>query len=928
MRIGIIAPAPVPAVLGGAERLWQGLRDGLLANGHQVEMVTIDFLETTFREVIAGYRRFSQLDVSRFDLTISGKYPAWMIQHPRHIVYQLHPLRGLYDTYPAHLEEFDGPPDVGQCTDVDALLTLVENELDKPDSDDALHAYPGPFARAVVQRLDELAFAGDRVAAFAAISEEVAGRDGYLPPERPVLVSYPESSVEDTKTTTQEPGGAEGALFFTASRLDHPKRIDLLIRAFQSLPTLTATLRIAGTGPQLDALKQLAGTDYRIEFVGRVSDAELARNYANATAVVFVPDNEDFGYISLEAMLAGTPVITTTDSGGANELLSEGVGGLVVAPTPKAIAAAMLQLAERPQQRWILGLNGKRRATSIGWDELWRVISDLDPNKVVERQQVLMLSTFGIDPMIGGGQRRVRHLARRLALHADITVLALSGDQPNIQRRTLELGLQQVLVGRSDAHRSAEAEITRVAELPVDDITCGALWESTPAFVAELDQQLRSADLVVCSHPFLAPALEDRLGDIPLVYDCHNAETAFKDTVLPKGKAGDWLRARVHESETFATERAAAVIACTDADIAALRKLAPESTASFAVVQNGVDVAALPLRNPDIQSKCRAELLALVGADVQAKQRIAVFVGSWHPPNLDAAKVILEAAALRKDWLFVLAGSHTISIDATGYDNVYLLSTFAEESLYPILAGADAALNPMISGGGSNLKLYDYLAVGVPVVTTRIGARGLGPGPEPSSESLVFTCEPNAAGLSATLHTLPTDGPAESQLLGRRFVENNVAWADLGDTWARHVLACVSSQESVPARSEPAPRSAPLLSATPPPAADPVIDVMRRIGEAALNPSSPKETSGMEPSLRENLRRMQANRNAGQQLPEGARMRGLKQLAVRAGKFITNEQVTFNDATADAVTTLSRQVQELTAQVEELTTKNEQRPPR
>lgn len=943
MKIGIIAPAPVPAVVGGAERLWRGLRQGLIERGHDVELVTVDFPERSLLEVLDGYERFAKLDVERFDVVITGKYPAWMINHPRHLVYMLHPLRGLYDTYPAHLGELVASEEGQRIADslrtaepADsaplALIAAVRSCLADLGSQHPLAAYPGPLARHVIHRLDQLAFAPGRVQHFAAISHEVAGRSQYFPADAPVLVAHPESDLPllgyGDEAGPSEDAANHETVFFTASRLDAPKRIDLIIDAFRTIRDRPATLRIAGDGPERERLVRFAGTDHRIEFLGRISEDELARNYANATAVVFTPDREDFGYISLEALRSGTPVITTTDSGGANELLDTGVGGLVVEPNPKALAEAMIHLADHPLERWLLGLNGQRRSRTADWSELWRLIEDLDPGKASDRPTILMLSTFGVAPTIGGGQRRVRHLARQLALDTNVTILALSGAGETTRRRTLELGLEEIVVPRSPQQRLAEAEITRVAELPVDDITCSKLWAASPEFVRELDRLLEAADLVVVSHPFLSPALKGRIGTRPLVYDCHNAETQFKSSVLKDNAAGRWLVESVREAETYAVAESVAITTCTDTDEASLRGLAPQASGTFGVIANGVDAQAMPRRSTDQARHAKAELLALVNAGEPesgaaqsgAEPKIATFLGSWHPPNLDAARLILEAARSCPEWLFVLAGSHTISLDASEHPNVRLLPTFAEETLFPLLAGADVALNPMVSGGGSNLKLYDYLAVGVPVLTTEVGARGL-----QNAREIVTICQPTAQGIREGLASIMTNTEAQQlrTQAGRELVENSVNWATLGNSWAALVLEAlpekirerVATYEQRPARTEP---PAPLLATAPPPHHDPTLELMTRMTAAAMQNEPPKDLETMDPTLRESLNRMVANKMAGQEIPAGARLRPVKQAIARAGKLVTNEQVVFNHAAVEAMTALTAQVQTLSTRVSEL----------
>src|SRR5207248_706822 len=107
-------------------------------------------------------------------------------------------------------------------------------------------------------------------------------------------------------------------------------------------------LVIVGQGPQQPQLAALAASlalDPRVTWTGAIDDDRLADLYAGALAVVFPPYDEDYGYITLEAMLARKPVVTTTDSGGPLEFVEDGVTGLVAAPEPEALGAAIARLA-------------------------------------------------------------------------------------------------------------------------------------------------------------------------------------------------------------------------------------------------------------------------------------------------------------------------------------------------------------------------------------------------------------------------------------------------------------------------------------------------------------------------------------------------------------------------------------------------------
>jgi glycosyltransferase involved in cell wall biosynthesis len=390
MEIIIVAPCHVPLVIGGAERLWWGLLEHLNRDTpHVADIIKLPGPERNFAEVVDSYRRFSELDLRQYDLVLSSKYPAWMTDHPQHVCYMQHPLRGLYDTYPR-----DWPTEYeSRHPDVAALLALLRSgdhtraalrecfariealqgpsrprRFRRPVAKDAF-AFPGPLIREVVHFCDRVAFRPGAMRRVCAISRAVADREGYFPPGLEVMPVHHPSHL----TGFHAP--REGRYFFTVSRLDAPKRIDLVIEATKRVDG-DVELLIAGTGPDESRLREIAGGDSRIRFLGFVDDDALLDLYAAATCVLFAPLDEDLGLVALEAMAAGKPVITTRDAGGAGEVVTDGDTGLVTDPTPDAIAAAMQRLQADRQLARDLGARGREDAAQVTWSRVSHTLFD------------------------------------------------------------------------------------------------------------------------------------------------------------------------------------------------------------------------------------------------------------------------------------------------------------------------------------------------------------------------------------------------------------------------------------------------------------------------------------------------------------------------------------------------------------------------
>ena len=109
--------------------------------------------------------------------------------------------------------------------------------------------------------------------------------------------------------------------FLLVSRLEPYKRVDLAIQAFNKLGKF---LIIVGCGSQEDYLKAISKKNIR--FFSNLTDEQLAILYSRAEGLI-MPQEEDFGYVSLEAQFFGCPVIAYK-RGGATETVKDKQTGI------------------------------------------------------------------------------------------------------------------------------------------------------------------------------------------------------------------------------------------------------------------------------------------------------------------------------------------------------------------------------------------------------------------------------------------------------------------------------------------------------------------------------------------------------------------------------------------------------------------------
>ena len=394
------------------------------------------------------------------------------------------------------------------------------------------------------------------------------------------------------------------------------------------------------------------------------------------------------------------------------------------------------------------------------------------------RPRVVEVSTYPLHPRQSGGQLRGWYLAEALGHdgNVDVTVVSLTTDPAQSGRHELAPGVTEVCIAIPAAQERRESALRlATGNVSLTDIAAGLMWTGIGDFPDVLRGELDGAAAAVLVQPYLADAVGALAPDLPVVCDEHNDELTLKRSIIPDNAAGRWLLGHVDRIERNAVEHAALVTATTDLDLDALarRYSLPSATE---VVPNGVDTTQIEFVVGGDRQRRRKAIAD--DMDLDPRRPAALFVGSGHLPNIVAGQAIIEVAREVPDVDFLLAGRHAARLDVRHLPaNVRVLGPVSNDRLDLLLAGCDLALNPMQAGSGSNLKLLTYLAAGLPVVSTVVGARGID-----AAEAGVETVTPD--GLADGIRRLVGVDHTERSLAGRRYVEDHCDWRAIGRRFA------------------------------------------------------------------------------------------------------------------------------------------------
>jgi len=330
--------------------------------------------------------------------------------------------------------------------------------------------------------------------------------------------------------------------------------------------------------------------------------------------------------------------------------------------------------------------------------------------------RVLQVGYYPITHVVSGGQRRIAAVQKALAAcGVAFDFFAVYPNRPDKSEHDFPL---------SDGASLFVDQIRHDFE-----IRLSAAVEADPHLLRRVGERVRSQRLshLWLEHPFLWPLMKpiaEELG-LPVVYSAHNIEWRMRAELLAhKGIRDRYAVVNLKRWELDLARASALLVACSEPDAQYFREIGARDVIVFA---NGADP---PL--DEIDPLAVDQLM--VNFSLAPDAIHLIYVSSKHEPNwIGLERLVIEpllrlaAEGVRVKLMLVgsIADFVTEAPRRAAYELVTVpVGNVSDATRNAAFAVARAAVLPIVTGGGTNLKTAEALLSGLPVIATTFAMRG------------------------------------------------------------------------------------------------------------------------------------------------------------------------------------------------------------
>ena len=428
-----------------------------------------------------------------------------------------------------------------------------------------------------------------------------------------------------------------------------------------------------------------------------------------------------------------------------------------------------------------------RKITKRSWDDFavdcfrlmtsqtqWLVHFDSEyVSNPVKRKKIVVALTFSVYPPLNGGQARVFGLYKNLAQVYDIELVCMAPFGTNRKKKLISPHLVENVIPMSEKSSICGSQFELKSGVPSADMCVLLFGDKTPEYAETLKTLGQDAEWIIACHPYSWPVIKAVLPDKKMIYEAQDVEYCIKKEMYQQNAETAKALQKLFDAEQDCCRNSRLIMTCSEADKQKLAELYGLDSSFIAVVPNGVDTN-------EIEYVSLPDRLANKARNGLSSETVGVFMGGYHEPNLLASKAIIQMADhIKKAKIFLLGSQCQYFKDWQLPANIALMGFLTDEEKRRVFSMVDFALNPIMSGSGTNLKMFDYMAAGIPVITTEFGSRGI------DRKELFITAENDVLADTINAFDLPSYDAMISE--ARKYMESVFDWAVISDALVKEM---------------------------------------------------------------------------------------------------------------------------------------------
>ncbi|MBI4053292.1 MAG: glycosyltransferase family 4 protein [Candidatus Diapherotrites archaeon] len=241
---------------------------------------------------------------------------------------------------------------------------------------------------------------------------------------------------------------------------------------------------------------------------------------------------------------------------------------------------------------------------------------------------------------------------------------------------------------------------------------CSGGW-SLPSKVME---KAGSPDIIQVEFPYLFEFAAKKFPGKKIVLSEHNVELDMQPIIAKEHKIRKFFYAKIEEIERNAVQSSDAIVTVSAEDGRRICRHYSIKKGKIIVCPNGADTREIVPATAEQKNDAKKAI------GIGPEKKVILFCGSKYAPNNEAVRVIEQISkSAPREYVFLIVGQSGLH---KGRENKIVRTGYVPD-IKPYFQAADLAINPVLDGGGSNVKMFEYMAAGLPIVSTPVGRRGI-----------------------------------------------------------------------------------------------------------------------------------------------------------------------------------------------------------